>query len=82
MNSQVTLVSEKILEFVEQKGPISFVELENSLNISYNLVFLALDQMVRDNKVTLHRKGNDYQISLSSAFAPPNPMKGHQTYKQ
>jgi hypothetical protein len=78
MNSEVNVVSERILEFVEKKGPISFIELENSLNISYNLVFLALDQMVRDNKIALRRKGNDYQISLSDSYSssPSNLPNG------
>jgi hypothetical protein len=72
MNSEVNSVSDKILEFVEKKGPISFLELESTLKTSYNLVFLALDKMVRENKIALHRNGNDYQISLCESFTPLN----------
>jgi hypothetical protein len=84
MNSDITLVSEKIMECLKRQGAISFVELETSLNASYNLVFLALDQMVRDNKISLSKMGDDYQITLPESVPSslPNNLRKGSNYRQ
>ena len=84
MNSDITLVSEKILECLKRQGAISFIELETSLNTSYNLVFLALDQMVREHKISLSKMGDEYHITLPESIPSslPNPLKQGSNYRQ
>ncbi|HZX47940.1 MAG TPA: hypothetical protein VFF47_01840, partial [Nitrospirota bacterium] len=47
----------------KEKGCISFSELEGSLNDSYNVIFLAIDKLVRENKINLQRNRTDYLLS-------------------
>jgi hypothetical protein len=63
MESKVINTSDKILTIVKQKGIISFSELEGSLDDSYNLIFLAIDKLVRENKITLERNRAEYLLS-------------------
>lgn len=67
MESKVNTTSEKILTLVKEKGCISFSELEGSLTDSYNVIFLAIDKLVRENKINLQRNRADYLLST------PNP---------
>lgn len=63
MESKVNTTSEKILTLVKEKGCISFSELEGSLTDSYNVIFLAIDKLVRENKINLARNRTDYLLS-------------------
>lgn len=62
MESKVLSTSKKILTLVEEKGCISFTELESSLDDSYNVIFLAIDRLVRENKISLQRNRADYLL--------------------
>jgi len=61
--NSVSITSDKILTLIKEKGCISFSELENSLDDSYNLIFLAIDKLARENKIVLQRNRFDYLIS-------------------
>ncbi len=63
MESKVISTSDKILTLVKEKGCISFSELEGSLSDSYNVIFLAIDKLVRENKINLERNRTDYILS-------------------
>jgi len=63
MESKVSTTSEKILTLVKEKGCISFSELEGNLTDSYNVIFLAIDKLVRENKINLQRNRTDYLLS-------------------
>lgn len=63
MESKVLSTSSKILTLVKEKGCISFTELESSLDDSYNVIFLAIDRLVRENKINLQRNRADYLLS-------------------
>ena len=63
MESKVSTTSEKILTLVKEKGCISFSELEGNLTDSYNVIFLAIDKLVRENKISLQRNRTDYLLS-------------------
>ncbi|MCC6545193.1 MAG: hypothetical protein IT392_11980 [Nitrospirae bacterium] len=63
MESKVNTTSERILTLVKEKGYISFSELEVSLDDSYNVIFLAIDKLVRENKINLERNRTDYLLS-------------------
>jgi len=66
MESRVISTSEKILTLVKQKGSVSFTELEHSIDDSYNVIFLAIDRLVRENKLSLHREMSEYLLSSSN----------------
>lgn len=66
MESKVSTTSDKILTLVKEKGCISFSELEGNLNDSYNVIFLAIDKLVRENKLNLERNRTDYLLSTPS----------------
>lgn len=66
MESKVSTTSDKILTLVKEKGCISFSELEGSLTDSYNVIFLAIDKLVRENKISLERNRTDYLLSTPS----------------
>ena len=64
LEARIQRVSQEILKVVQKEGAISFQELERSLEIPFNLLFLAIDQMVRDRTIQLIKRGPDYLISL------------------
>lgn len=63
MESKVLSTSNKILTLVKEKGCITFTELESNLDDSYNVIFLAIDRLVRENKISLQRNRADYLLS-------------------
>ncbi len=63
MKEPVNEVSKKILNLVTEKGGITLFELEQALDVSYNLIFLAIDSMVTNNQIHLKRCGRDYLLS-------------------
>ncbi|MDD5434879.1 MAG: hypothetical protein PH343_05560 [Nitrospira sp.] len=63
MESKVINTSDRILTIVKQKGTITFTELEGSLDDSYNLIFLAIDKLVREDKISLKRDRTEYLLS-------------------
>lgn len=67
MESKVISTSDKILTLVKEKGCMSFSELEGSLSDSYNVIFLAIDKLVRENKINLERNRTDYLLSTPSS---------------
>ncbi len=64
--NSVSITSDKILTLIKEKGCISFSELEHSLDDSYNLIFLAIDKLARENKIVLQRNRFDYLISTAN----------------
>ena len=78
MESKVINTSDKILTIVKQKGTISFTELEGSLDDSYNLIFLAIDKLVREDKITLERDRAEYLLSTRNHMLGLNGLiKNH-----
>lgn len=63
MRKPINEVSKQILDIVEEKGGISLYDLEQTLDVSYNLIFLAIDNMVANKQVNLKRHGREYFLS-------------------
>lgn len=63
MSISIDLVSQRIQEIVEGKNDITFAELEQSVDASFNMVFLAIDRLVADHIISLKRGQRDYIIS-------------------
>ncbi len=75
MESKIISTSEKILTLVKQKGCISFTELEGSMDDSYNVIFLAIDRLVRENKLSLQRNMTGYLLSTPSYAGKPSKLE-------
>lgn len=75
MESKVMCTSDRILTLVKEKGCISFTDLESSLNDSYNVIFLAIDKLVRENKINLQRNRADYLLSTPSYGGESSEIK-------
>ena len=67
MKEPLSLVSSQIKVLVEKNGSLTLFELEQALDASYNLIFLAIDHMVTSNQISLRRCGKDYLISAVNA---------------
>lgn len=63
MQEPIYEVSEQILQLIERNGGITLFELEQSLDVSYNLLFLAIDKMVSNNQLIMRKCGTDYFIT-------------------
>ncbi len=77
MESKVMCTSDKILTLVKEKGCISFTELESSLEDTYNVIFLAIDKLVRENKINLQRNRADYLLSTPSYGGESSETNSH-----
>ncbi len=63
MKEPLMNVSKQIKNLIDKKGSITLFELERTLDTSYNMIFLAIDNMVSNNEIILRRCGTDYFIS-------------------
>jgi len=63
MKEPLSNVSKQIKNLIDKKGSMTLFELEQNLDTSYNLIFLAIDSMVSSNEIILRRCGKDYYIS-------------------
>jgi len=74
MESRILSASNKILTLVKEKGCISFTELEASIDDSYNVIFLAIDRLVRENKLNLQRHKADYLLTPPKLQVEPEKV--------
>ncbi len=63
MKEPLSNVSKQIKNLIDKNGSITLFELEQTLDTSYNLIFLAIDNMVTNNEIILRRCGRDYFIT-------------------
>ena len=63
MKEPISNVSKQIKNLINKNGGITLFELEQTLDTSYNLIFLAIDNMVSNNEILLKKSGTDYFIS-------------------
>jgi hypothetical protein len=63
MNNLLSVTVEKIQNVVQQKGSVTLSQLETTLDTSFNLIFLALDELSRENKIHIKRRERDYVLS-------------------
>jgi hypothetical protein len=79
MRNHLTLTAEKVQKVVQQKGSIALSDLESEVDASYNLLFLALDQMAAESRIRIRKFGRDYMISrVSAPHAPDLPFPSAQ----
>ena len=63
MHDLLAITVEKIQDVIQQKGSISLSHLESMVNVSYNLIFLAIDRLSSEHKIRIRRKDSEYIIS-------------------
>lgn len=62
MQNMVSLTSERVKDFVQKNGCVSLNSLEVTLNTSFNLIFLAIDNLVEKQAIILRKGKLDYFI--------------------
>ena len=63
MTDLISLTARKVQDVVEEKGSVTLSHLETEVDASYNLIFLAIDQLVLDKKILIIKEKWDYVIS-------------------
>lgn len=64
MHDEVLLLTaEKVQDIVQKQGSITLSHLESALEVSFNLIFLALDRLAAEHKIRVRRGEWDYIIS-------------------
>src|SRR3972149_4682666 len=65
MNDVLSITAEKIHDVLQKKGSVSFTHLEAMVNVSYNILFLAIDRLSTEQKIRIRKKESDYILSSS-----------------
>ena len=69
MYNLLSATVERVQDVVQQNGSVTLSYLESILDTSFNLIFLAIDKLSRENKIQIKRGGKDYVLSLSEQSA-------------
>ena len=64
MYNLLSATVERVQDVVQQNGSVTLSNLESILDTSFNLIFLAIDKLSRENKIQIQRGGKDYVLSL------------------
>jgi len=62
MQDLLSITVGKVQDVVQKKGSITLSHLESTINVSYNLLFLAIDRLSAERKIQIRRKDMDYII--------------------
>lgn len=54
---------EIIHSIIQNKGSITLSDLESETDMGFNLIFLAIDNLARENKIKLIKTKDDYILS-------------------
>ena len=65
MYNLLSATVERVQDVVQQNGSVTLSNLDSILDTSFNLIFLAIDKLSRENKIQIKRGGKDYVLSLS-----------------
>ena len=69
MHNLLSVTVDRVQDVVQQNGSVTLSQLETILDTSFNLIFLAIDKLSRENKIQIKRGGKDYVLSLSEQSA-------------
>lgn len=62
MHDLLSITVEKVQDVVWKRGSIPLSHLESIINVSYNILFLAIDRLSAERKIQIRRKDMDYII--------------------
>jgi len=69
MHNLLSETVDRVQDVVQQNGSVTLSYLESILDTSFNLIFLAIDKLSRENKIQIKKGGKDYVLSLSEQSA-------------
>lgn len=64
MNNLLNQTRETVNDIVQRTGSITLANLECAVDTSFNLLFLAIEQLISENKIKIRRGEWDYIISV------------------
>lgn len=64
MQNQLSMTVEKVKDVLQKEGSLSLTNLESTVNVSYNLLFLAIDHLTAEHKIGLRKNESDYIIFI------------------
>ena len=59
-------VSNDIIDLIKEHGSLTLAQIEEQLDTSFNLIFMAIDSLVSKRLIALKRQGTDYTLYLVS----------------
>jgi len=62
MQDLLSITVGKVQDVVQKKGSITLSHLESTINVSFNLLFLAIDRLSTERKIWIRRTDMDYII--------------------
>lgn len=69
MNNLLNQTTETVQNIVQRTGSITLANLECAVDTSFNLLFLAIEKLIAENKIKIRRGEWDYIISaFDTAF--------------
>ncbi|MDD5434325.1 MAG: hypothetical protein PH343_02725 [Nitrospira sp.] len=71
MHDLLSITTNKVQSILQQKGSLSLTHLETMVNVSYNLLFLAIDRLSLENKIRIKKEKTDYIIYSYNAGNVP-----------
>jgi predicted transcriptional regulator len=75
MNDVLSITAEKIYDVLQKKGSVSLTHLESMVNVSYNLLFLAIDRLSAENRIRIRKKESGYILSAGTGEGVENGGK-------
>ena len=73
MNNLLSRTKEEVRNIILRAGPITLANLECSIDTSFNLLFLAIEKLISENKIKIRRGEWDYIFSIYDN--PDNPIE-------
>lgn len=64
MNNLLSRTKEDVHNIVQRTGSITLANLECAIDTSFNLLFLAIEKLISEDKIRLRRGEWDYIISI------------------
>lgn len=71
MNNMLHQTRETVQDIVQRTGSITLANLECAVDTSFNLLFLAIEQLIAENKIKIRRGEWDYIISVHEMAYDP-----------
>lgn len=62
----INTAADRIFEFVKEKQEVSSWQIKINLHLSASVMYMALGQLLEQNKITLEADGLNYQIKIAS----------------
>jgi len=67
-----TAEEEAVIKMLQSTGPCCVDDIVKHLHLSWSEVFVAVDRMSRDGRLSLRQVGySTYQVTLPAQLAPP-----------